>query len=82
MNALLSKIEPFFADKELFAKFSSLWNEYNTLDCQLNQQNLTGILVSAADSKLNAAFAGFAENLLKNGNLAENLINYLESQGL
>lgn len=82
VNALLSKIEPFFADKELFAKFSSLWNEYNTLDCQLNQQNLTGILVSAADSKLNAAFAGFAENLLKNGNLAENLINYLESQGL
>ncbi len=82
VNALLTKIEPFFTDKELFAKFSALWNEYNTPDCQLNQQNLTDILLSALDSKLNAAFTGFAENLLKNGNLAENLINYLESQGL
>ncbi len=82
VNALLTKIEPFFTDKELFNKFSGLWNEYNTPDCQLNQQNLTDILLSAIDNKLNPAFSGFAENLLQNGDLAENLINYLDSQDL
>ncbi len=86
VNALLTKIEPFFTDKEQFAKFSSLWNEYNTPECKLNQKNLTDILLSAAgnktDNKLNASFANFAENLLKNGNLSENLIKYLESQDL
>lgn len=82
VNALLTKIEPFFADKELFNKFSALWNEYNTPDCKLTQQSLNDILLSAIDNKLNECFTSFAENLLKNGNLAQNLINYLESQNL
>ncbi len=82
VNALLTKIEPFFDGKELFSKFSALWNEYNTPDCKLTQQSLNDILLSAIDNKLNECFTGFAENLLKNGNLAQNLINYLESQNL
>ncbi len=82
VNALLSRLEPFFNDSQTAQNFSTLWNEYNTPDTPLNEKNLLDLFEQTAQNRLTETFKAFADNLKKNGNLAENLLNYLSGEGL
>lgn len=79
VNALLEKILPFVYDKNLKNELSSLWNEYNTPDTELNESELYDFLQKSAQGELTAFFENFSENLFQNGNLAKKLLNFLET---
>ncbi len=79
VNALLEKMLPFVCDKNLKNELSSLWNEYNTPDAELNESKLYDFLQKSAQGELTAFFENFSENLFQNGNLAKKLLNVLET---
>ena len=79
VNALLEKILPFVCGKNLKNELSSLWNEYNTPGAELNESELYDFLQKSAQGELTAYFENFSENLFQNGNLAKNLLNFLET---
>lgn len=79
VNALLEKILPFVCSKNLKNELSSLWNEYNTPDAELNESELYDFLQKSAQGELTAFFENFSENLFQNGNLAKNLLNFLKT---
>lgn len=79
VNALLEKMLPFVFDKNLKNELSSLWNEYNTPDAELNESKLYDFLQKSAQGELTAFFENFSENLFQNGNLAKKLLNFLET---
>ena len=70
---------PFVCGKNLKTELSTLWNEYNTPDAKLNENALYDFFQKAAQGELTAFFENFSENLFQNGNLAKNLLNFLET---
>ena len=68
-----------YCGKNLKNELSSLWNGYNTPDAELNESELYDFLQKSAQGELTAYFENFSENLFQTGNLAKNLLNFLET---
>lgn len=79
VSALLQKLLPFVEEENLSSSLELLWNQYNTPEAPLNAEKLDYIFQKAAEGTLKKSFAAFAEELLKNGNLAKNLLDFLQT---
>lgn len=79
VSALLQKLLPFIQDKNLSDALELLWNEYNTPKEALNDKKMDQILQAAAEGSLKKSFSNFSQELLKNGNLAQNLLDFLKT---
>lgn len=77
VDALLERLKPFIKDESLYNTVAALWDDYNTPDKELSEKQLFAFFEETINGRLNDYFKAFAENLLANGNLAENLLNYL-----
>ncbi len=83
VNALLNRLLPFIQDERICSHLKNFWNDYNNPKTSINKIDLDYILDSIDEkSALNEGFKNFADSLLKNGNLSENLLNYLTTEGL
>lgn len=82
VDALLEKLLPFINDKKNALALKKLWQDYNTPQKELAIEDLELLFESTYKKNLSKDFSIFSKDLLKNGNLAENLLNYMSSQGL
>ena len=79
VDALLQKIKRHFENESDFNLISRFWKWYNGEKIQENPQKiLETILEKSANGKFDSAFKNFAKSLEENGDLAENLFNYID----
>lgn len=75
-EALMARMKPFFS-RETAALFGDFTAEYNRDNPSAQkQENLLSALFSRCE-ELSAGCTAFAKTIIKNGNLAENLLNYI-----
>ena len=74
VQALLDAMKPFFLP-ELFSIVENCWLIYNGKTGNL-EESLTNFLF--AFEKLRPSFSAFSASLLKNGNLAQNLLDFID----
>jgi uncharacterized repeat protein (TIGR03837 family) len=80
VNALLERITAFAEEKKYADALNDLWNQYNTPDAALDEDKLLFLFEEALRQKQTkkSCFTDFSESLLKNGNLAENLLTFMQ----
>lgn len=76
VEALLPKLLPFFSEEEK-KLLTKLFIDYNTKEKELNKNELIDFFEQSFSLKQN--FAAFTKKLLLNGELAENLLNYIKT---
>ncbi|MBR4448604.1 MAG: elongation factor P maturation arginine rhamnosyltransferase EarP [Treponema sp.] len=79
VEAVLNKLVPYISDEKLGQNLRRQWLNYNTPDKELDRVDLVEIFLASYEGKLTADFAHFSKDLLLNGNLAMNLLNYIKS---
>ena len=79
VEAVLNKLVPYISDEKLGQTLRRQWLNYNTPDKDLDSGSLVEIFLASYEGKLTADFAHFSKDLLLNGNLAMNLLNYIKS---
>ena len=79
VEAVLNKLVPYISDEKLGQTLRRQWLNYNTPDKELDSGSLVEIFLASYEGKLTADFAHFSRDLLLNGDLAKNLLNYIKS---
>lgn len=79
VEAVLNKLVPYISDEKLGQTLRRQWFNYNTPGKNLDRVDLVEIFLASYEGKLTADFAHFSKDLLLNGNLAMNLLNYIKS---
>ena len=78
VNALLERMKPFF-DADSFQRLSSLWLSYNNPENPSTAKGFSRFFTQARTKKTSEAFRSFAAALYKNGNLAEHVLEYIDT---
>ena len=78
VNALLERMADSF-QKEDFEPIRSFWQNYNDYERKTESDDLTKMLTLCVQGKGVAGFADFAAKIRKNGNLAEHLLDFIDS---
>lgn len=79
VEAVLNKLVPYISDEKLGQNLRRQWFNYNTPDKEPDSGDLVEIFLASYEGKLTADFSHFSKDLLLNGNLAMNLLNYIKS---
>jgi len=79
VEAVLNKLVPYISDEKLGKNLRRQWFNYNTPDKEPDSGSLVEIFLASYEGKLTSDFAHFSQDLLLNGNLAMNLLNYIKS---
>jgi uncharacterized repeat protein (TIGR03837 family) len=79
VEAVLNRLVPYIRDAELGQKLRQEWLNYNTPDAGLDKSSLVQLFMASYEGSLTRDFAHFSENLLLNGDLGTNLLNYIKS---
>ncbi len=76
VNALLERMKPFFCDE--FEPIQKFWQSYNDYENPTKSESLTKMLLDSAKQKNTGGFKKFSRSLIKNGNLAESLLKFID----
>ena len=79
VQALLERMRPHFAPHD-FAFVERCWQVYNTTDTSARDLEDSLYAFLRAYSDLKPGFADFSASLLKNGDLAQNLLEFIDSK--
>ena len=79
VEAVLNRLVPYIRDAELGQKLRQEWLNYNTPDAGLDKSSLVQLFTASYEGSLTRDFAHFSEDLLLNGDLGTNLLNYIKS---
>lgn len=79
VEAVLNKLIPYIKDAGTGQNLKRQWFNYNTPDAGLDKDSLVQLFTATYDGSLTRGFAGFSDDLLLNGDLAMNLLNYIKS---
>ena len=77
VNALLDRIRKFFPEKSWIC-IKKLFLDYNTPHSRLEKENLLFLFGETYSGKLTENFKGFSDELFSQGELTENLLDYIE----
>lgn len=77
VNALLDRIRKFFPE-ESWICIKKLFLDYNTPHSRLQKENLLFLFGETYSGKLTENFKGFSDELFSQGELTENLLDYIE----
>ena len=78
VNALLERMKEYFSEEE-FRPILEFWRSYNDYENPTKSEPLTKMLLDSANQKNTTHFKNFAEGLQKNGNLAQHLLDFIDS---
>ena len=78
VDALLDRLLPYLLP-ELRDSVKILWDDYNTPGKELDYRLLDKLFDSVYDGTISKGFKDFADELLANGSLAKNLLDYLHT---
>lgn len=80
VNALLERVKPFFNEAD-FKTLKSLCNSYNKNESASDEEHLLAELLfnTATERSIKDSFLTYSRELVKNGNLAARLLEYIET---
>ncbi|MCR4821979.1 MAG: elongation factor P maturation arginine rhamnosyltransferase EarP [Treponema sp.] len=78
VNALIDRMQPCFTKKD-FSLFKEAWQNYNDYENPRDGKKIKALLLSSCQEEGKKAFKDFSKKLYENGNLAANLLAYIDN---